>query len=495
MASAPQPQVLPKEVRLSAPPTMPQARSYLFRQQPTSVGSTTSGGGTITINIPRLQRSYLTKESYLRFTVNYNFNPGTTTAVTNFCALDQAGAYSLINKIEVFDYLGSTLLESTAGHGQLMCLLSDLHMSNDQRGSSSAVSQGYRPGLVNWEYYTNMAGFTANQASTWIQHAPHTGEVIYDQITTTTRQREYAIPLFSFLGVLSDKYAPLHNGYTIVITLNTAQDALIYASLAGAAPVTTNGATTAIDYTIQNLQYECQVLELGPVAESMLLSSTQGQPLVVHSKAYRQYIGAVPAQQANYKLDINLNVASLTNILWFMRGAGAGNASVFQQHKATLSSRIRNFLYTWYFQYGSSVLPQTSGIQARFLNAADGQGGSSEAFSELLKSRHIFSKGDQFTSIEQLNYQRDQEASVVTPHYVDASVNPAKFACGLDLELVSGKSQEIISGLNTNGMNTSINLQFDPNKVSSVQAAVLDLFAEYDAFVNVAPGLATTVSF
>ncbi len=495
MASVPQPQVLPKEVRLSAPPTMPQARSYLFRQQPTSAGASTPAGGTITINIPRLQRSYLTKDSYLRFSVDYIFNPGATTAPVNFCALDQPGAYSLINKIEVFDYLGSTLLESTAGHGQLMGLLSDLHMSNDQRASAAAVSQGYRPGLVNFEYFSNITGFSTNQANTWIQHAPQTGEVIYAGETSTFQRKEYAIPLLSFLGVLSDKYAPLHNGYTIVITLNTAQDALIYASLAGAAPVTTNGATTAITYNIFNVFYECQILELGPVAESMLLSSTQGQPLVVHTKAFRQYIGAVPAGQSNYKLDINLNVASLTNILWFMRGAGAANANVFQQHKATLSARIRNWLFNWYFQYGSSVLPQTSGIQCRDLNGGDSAAGSGEAFSELLKARHIFAKGDQFTSFEQVQYQRDPEGSVSTPHFVSSLQNPAKFACGLDLELVSGKSQEIISGLNTNGMNTSINLQFDPNRTASVQAAVLDLFAEYDAFINVAPGLATTVSF
>ena len=43
------PTVLPKELRLDAPPTMPQARSYLFRQQSTlqSYGP----GSTIQINI------------------------------------------------------------------------------------------------------------------------------------------------------------------------------------------------------------------------------------------------------------------------------------------------------------------------------------------------------------------------------------------------------------------------------------------------------------
>lgn len=495
MASAPQPQVLPKEVRLSAPPTMPQARSYLFRQQATSTGSATPSGGTITINIPRLQRSYLTKDSYLRFVMAANFNPGTTTAAVNFAAMDQCGAYGLINKIEVFDYLGSTLLESTAGHGQLMSLLSDLHTSNDQRAASLAVNQGFRPGVVNAEWATQLAGFSAQAANTWIQQAPQCGEVLYAAINTTTFAREFSIPVMSFLGLLSDKYAPLHNGYTIVLTLNSAADAMIYGAISGGPAVTTNGASTAFDYNISQVQYELQILELGPVAESMLLSSTQGQPLVVHSKAFRQYIGSVPAGVANYKLDINLNVASLTNVLWFMRGAGATTANAFQQSKATLSGRIRNFLLTWYFQYGSSVLPQTSGIACRSLGGADAAGGSAEVFNELLKGRHIFGKGDQFTTFNQLLYNKDLETSFVRPHFVSVADGPGKFAAGLDLELVSGKSQEIISGLNTNGMNTSINLQFDTVQFANVQAAVLDLFAEYDAFINVAPGLATTVSF
>lgn len=500
MATNVQPQVLPKEVRLSAPPTMPQARSYLFRQQPTSVGSATPSGGTITINLPRLQRSYLTKDSYLRFQANITYNPGTSTAPVNFAALDQPGAYSFINKIEVFDYLGSTLLESTAGHGQLMALLMDLHTSNDQRNTIHDVNTGMRAGIMGSEWGSDTTGFTANV----VQKSPSTGEVFYTDVDAggaQTIRKELAIPVMSFLGLLSDKFAPLHNGYTIVFTLNTAQDALIYGAIAGGTAVTTNGATTAIDYTISDVYYECQVLELGPVAESMLLSSTQGQPLVVASKAYRQYIGSIPSGSSSFKLDINLNVASLTNILWFMRSTGIINnsygqsANVFQQYKATLSSRVRNYLQNWYFQYGSSILPQTSGITARTANGADAGGGFTECFAELLKARHQYATGDTFTTIDEYTYAKDLEDSIPRTVFAIQANCPGKFAAGLDLELVSGKSQEIISGLNTNGMNTSIQLNFDPYKVTAMSSAVLDLFAEYDAFINIAPGLATTVSF
>lgn len=515
--ATPQPQVLPKELRLSAPPTMPQARSYLFKQQATTAGAAVPSGGTITINLPRLQRSYLTKDSYIRFNLNLAFRPNEfeqsgRLEPTNFLALDQPGAYGLINKIEVFDYLGSTLLESTDGHGQLLSLLMDCHSDNETRRTNQ-ITEGTRAGNVAPEPFAGSFPGLGSCSPTYptttpfaitqnlMQGPPQCGEIFWNgpDESIVYKTREYALPVFSFLGLLSDKFAPLHNGYTIVLTLNTAQNSLIYSHVPrGLVPDgngTPQGPNPFADFTVSDIYYECQILELGPVAESMLLSSTQGQPLVVPSKAYRHYIGSITPQTQNYRLDINLNVASLTNILWFMR-----DTDVFQNWKPTLSSRIRNFLQTWYFQYGSSVLPQTSGIKCRTAGeptifvSAHGQG-STEAFSELMKARHILNDPYSSHSFDTFTYNIDEENSQVTPSVTNESYYPGKFACGLDLELVSGKSQEIISGLNTNGMNTSIDLTFDSQKISTVRPAVLDLYAEYDSFINVAPGLATTVSF
>ena len=70
---------------------------------------------------------------------------------------------------------------------------------------------------------------------------------------------------------------------------------------------------------------------------------------------------------------------------------------------------------------------------------------------------------------------------------VDAELG--RFAAGLNLELVPGK--EIICGLNTNGMNTSINMTFAANTIASR----VDAWCEFDSFINITPGLATTVSF
>jgi hypothetical protein len=234
----------------------------------------------------------------------------------------------------------------------------------------------------------------------------------------------------------------------------------------------------------------------------MLLGSTMGQPLIIPCKAFRNYVGTVPQSSSTYRLDINLNVASLTNLLWIQRIAGdLGNISY-----RCLSQRVRNYLQSWYFQYGSSILPQTSGI-----TCSDSTGQQfNEAYAELMKARHSLLTDSFNTALTRMNF------SVDTPGYYYGSLTAnaaspipiptlakmgdyfspyesGKFACGIDLELVTGKSGELVCGMNTNGMNTSIFLNFLTGV--SVANTRLDLWAEYDAFINISPGLATTVSF
>lgn len=562
------PQILPKELRLGAPPQMPQARSYMFKQPSTLSSYTSSSQQTIQINIPRLQRSYLTKDSYLRFRLNLNQSLVANQGV----AFDTCGAYGLFDKIEVFDYLGSTSLESITGHGQLMALLLDLHGDPTEMGSHMGISAGTL-GVINGTSYTNTVAATSiatagTNVGDLVSNAT-TGEVLLPATQSGNSSaritKEFCIPLLSFLGLLSTKYAPLHNGYTILLTLN--QPATCFVSFGSAA----DSAKTALSaYTLSEVNLQCQVLELGPEAETMLLSSTGGRPMVVHTKTMRRYTGTVKAQP-EFRLPLNLNVSSLTNILWFMRS----KQDIDNAYAPSLGNRIRAFLQNWYFQYGSSILPQTTGINAMASNLGTNNGntalfaasgaisdfskyqtysaGYKENYAELLKARHLWDSVDHKIQITPNNYEWDQCWSVghglrrlvnansynssllgAFPNYADyTSLKPytpggiGKFACGLELELVNGKSANMIAGLNTNGMNTMIAGRFHPDYYSKLYTAVppvaitgaattgsdvwssvsfagtagtqdtivIDAFAEYDAYINISPGIATTVSF
>lgn len=553
--------VLPKELRLGVPPKMPQARSYLFRQQSTI--SSYGSGSTIQINIPRLQRSYLRKDSYLRFTLSGQLS---TQNINNaYMTFDTCGAWGLFDKIEVFDYLGSTVLESISGIPQLMSLLIDMGfpgITNTSNGNSSyglglpytvdPVPPFDQPDDNTNNKYDNVVNDSTTIYKSGTVLPPSSGDVISQVITAGESIyfcREFAIPLPSFLGLLSDKMIPLHNGFTIVLTLASQKSPFIInqcytdsgaimtdgsafnAFNPNAPPgtqsnvITPPGNNFSVVWNVEDVNMDCQILELGPVAESMMMSSTQGQPFIVNTKSFRYYQGSVSSGSSEFTLNLNLNVASLSNILWFMRSKDQLDTTNY----ASYGQRTRNFLQRWVFQYGSSTLPQNNGIQAMLpsvptkvlpylpspaashdaRNIAIYQtlgDGFTESYNELMKSRFC----DKTVSmINSNNYPWDFKFGAnlfgtamnglsnfrTIYNGLRHPYNIGRFACGLNLELANNKNGTVISGLNTNGMNTSIRGYFHPSYLANMDSVVVDAYAEYDAFINISPGIATTVSF
>lgn len=548
--------VLPKELRLGVPPKMPQARSYLFRQQSTITSYTP--GMTIQINIPRLQRSYLSKDSYLRFTLTGSYTAAATLAGQTL-AFDTCGAWGLFEKMEVFDYLGSTVLESISGVPQLMSLLLDLGLEGVLDKNIGNCSYGLaRDYIPNKSLYATKTDSTARTAITSFTTSfneevlPPSSGVVLDRPAAGASQKfcfEFSIPLPSFLGFLSNKMIPLHNGFTIVLTLASVNKPFIYGqdpsvvsnigvTVAGtpalsstAAPAVTAVSPSNFTWSVQNVNMQCHILELGPIAESMIMSSTQGQPLIVHTKAMRYYTGTVKGGNwasgsatesygaADFTLNLNLNVASLTNILWFMRSGTYENSLSYN----TCGYRTRNLLHRWWFQYGSTSLPQSNGIETMALSLPSGYTVTTrndtfnalsslctEGYSELMKARPVYLNASRICNT---NYAVDSKLGAIcdqqstatnsirilnlsgiyaTPHQ---PYHIGRFAAGLNLELAPNKYGSIISGLNTNGMNTSIRGQFHPTYLSCMDSVTVDAYAEYDAFINISPGIATTVSF
>jgi hypothetical protein len=531
--------VLPRELRLDAPPTMPQARSYLFRQQSTL--STYASGSTLQINIPRLQRSYLKKDSFLRFNLTGQFNRSApTNALAPGLNLDTAGAYSLFEKIEIFDYLGSTVLESISGIPQLVSTLLDMGSWPMIDQTNGAISMGLNPSGTLNGVTTNDTPGTFTAYTTGFQVPSSLGLSLVGlgetegAATYQTFSAEFSIPLPSFLGALSDKFIPLHNGFTIVLTLaDQFKPFVMNFDMSGdlSCAETNNfvlvrvgnqadypNLNPTISWQISDVYLDCNILELGPIAESMILSSTQGSPMIVHTKSFRNYVGSVNPGSPEFILNMNINVASLTNVLWIQRYSTQLNDLAYP----SVGHHTRNFLSSWSFQYGSTVLPQSTGIKS--MNTTSGlfpsgvnkpttanwiydnySSGYTEHFQHLLNSRPTDILKSRITrpyfNVD-TGYTLNPTNGVVS--YLDWSVaypseysqfGTARFACGLGLELVEKKYGSMICGLNTNGMNTSIRAVFHPQYTDYVQNTTVDLWAEYDAFINISPGIATTVSF
>lgn len=500
-----QPTTLPDELRLVSPSTLPQARSYVFPIP--SVDQTydiKNSSQPIQIDIPRLQRSYLSKDSYLSFTVSVTWQPGdngggsTATDGPKIAAfLETPGAFGLFDSIEVYDYLGSTLLERTNGHAELMSLLVD--------GDPTGYGPSYSIGTRNYGvcYPSNPPYYGSDPTVS----GPFSGTVFPSdkQAVSTTQvtvSRDFSIPLASFLGFMSKKMAPLHNGYTVLLKWNS------YLSAFGATDLLSVGfgVPTSFDaVSVSNVKYNAQILELGPLAESMLQMSLNGDPMMIHTKSYRNYTTIWPAggTYVERTLDLNLNVASMTGLLWQMREDTKINKLANRNFQ-----RIRNHLVNWSFVYGSSVLPNSSGIDTKSTEAASFASGT-QAYQELMKALRAQGKLTNF-NIDSWNVDSSTTSDSTTlccpfldiTHGTDVLNQMAigRFACGLNTQLTPG--YDSISGLNTNGISTQIKARFSynankqtwPGTTNIVQANV-DAWVEYDAFITVIPGISTSVTF
>jgi hypothetical protein len=546
-------ETLPSELRMAAPPSMPQARSYMFKQKTEYTEYQMAKGNKIRINIPRLQRTYLSKDSYLRFRLNvdasYTGITDTASASNYFkpggVYLDRCGAYSLFERIEVYDYLGGTLIESVANVPQLMTILQDVNCSLDNFNGKNTVVTGQENTFIGvseaylTDEVTALEPRTCNSGKellepNWTADDPITAAL---QTKKTFVTYEFSIPIPSFLGLLSDKFVPLHNGFSIDFFLNSTENAFIsygcnqvdYRNQPAMTDAKEYLSKTNLDFVyLNNVEFCAQVMELGNDAEALVLSSNGSGPLVVPSTFYRYFTDMIkgkgePDQSSTAWMDLNLNVVSLRNIRFGFRP----KVYVNNAQAPTYGHRIRNFLSRFTFQYGSSYLPEIAGVQCRTTtlpqskkayplhttSLSDGDGykkcGATQAFAELLKTGRKGHWPDmtQSTAIQDVEYFTDiayaasqylddvtsmDVSKLMPPLYKFPNLFCGKFLAGLDLRL---SSKEIVSGIDTNGLLVRLNAHFDDSKLDKMHNAIWDVFCEHDAFVQIIPGVATTVTF
>jgi len=503
-----QSEVLPSELQLVPPPTIPQARSYMFKQQSELQEYDVLKGNRIRINIPRLQRSYLMKESYIRFRLNIDFT--TTSPTQTNLYLDRCGAYGLFERIEVYDYLGGTLLEQTNNIPALVTLLGDTENGVTDFNGELQAMRGYNGSTIHASI-SNVDSVDVRTSNGGRRFYKYVGGDTFGAKFATV---EFCLPVMSFLGNLSDKYVPLHNGFSVDFFLNNASLALV------SRKDKTDNVPTAVtldEVWISNFEYCCQVMELGEQAEAMVLAI---EPFVVPAQQYRHFRDTIlgGGTQSSFRTDMNLNVVSLRNIFFSMRPEAYQSLSY-----PSYGHRMRNFLTNWNFQYGSSYLPEVAGINTRATfvplsrkgteNYAIGSQGRgyykalsyNQCLAELLKTGTSLTTLNNSIQIEE--FMIDTNCKFGGSTFSGALTGPdadvpfididslticGKFAGGLNTQL---SKKSAISGIDTNGLLVSVNGTFDPELGIGMEQALLDIWAEHDAFIQIVPGVATTVTF
>lgn len=543
-------ETLPSELRMAAPPTIPQARSYMFKQKSEYTQYDIKKGTKIRINIPRLQRTYLSKDSYLRFRVNVEVKEAKkangTSEIGAPLYFDRVGAAGLFERVEVYDYLGGTLLEQIHNLPALLTMMNDMTVPLNAYNTKLDATAGVAgTKLYNNAFKNNYVSFsTSNSGMELVSYNWNDQSNAVGKISDAFVSYEFAIPLPSFLGLFSDKFVPLHNGFSIDLFLNSTENAFVsWGAGTEAKDVPSTAAPTTIEAAwITNFEFCAQVMELGNDAENLVLSSNGSGPLVIPSRFYRYFTDLIKGagendQSSSFGMDLNLNVVSLRNVRFSFRPYLYQNSIKYPAY----GHRIRNYLQNFNFQYGSSYLPELAGITCRSsvipvsihnykypyiydnppvaaaslhpLRVDDFKRiGYTQAFAELMKTgvKNHWTDASIPCSINSDEYAVDildnknglyvptsDPASTETiasfpPPIGNFSMWAGKFIGGIDLRL---SAKDVISGIDTNGLLVRLNLNFDSANLTHMTNAVLDVFCEHDAFIQIVPGVATTATF
>lgn len=309
---------LPRE-----PTTLPQARRY-ERNFEAPRNKTFTEGETVIINIPPIKNTYLTKDAQLHFDFNLQYTEASSNTLQQIYAdiisgtlpagsntfsppvatgwelfqpsangffsrddlntniqnlptnafvrpipsFDVNGPYGLINRIRVYDFLGTTLLEDVQEHDVLTAMLTDFDMKENNFGLNrpnivDAISEDDPQTTRKWPC-SLITPFDSTTKALTLTEYRIVGTVggpltqIFITPGTVTVTNHFALDLYSFLGKLSDKFVPLHNGFRIEFTINRKNIPISFGIANGGLDVVYNNSggfpvTRTLDPTISSM--------------------------------------------------------------------------------------------------------------------------------------------------------------------------------------------------------------------------------------------------
>jgi hypothetical protein len=315
--------------------------------------------------------------------------------------------------------------------------------------------------------------------------------------------------LNSLIGVGADKACPvgfLSSDIRIELTWEAQTTAVAYG-------VTPTGGAWSVIFAELELCY----IELQDDAQHMVDSITPNGNVYLHGNSWRHYVSNLPSSSTGvYSTLVPARMASIKSLVLLPRRATEVSSAVAY----SLSSRINPTITSWWYRIGSVLCP------ARPICLSNSQNtyGYSEGFMEIQKSFHSVTSPEYTGSIPFNQYNvcdsggsgdvgvggngtalaigyGVQIPSTTTSSYLNA------FALALECESFSGKSNVLLSGLNT--LNSNIfwegNLGYSyssavaGNGGANTQSALLgptasftlDFFANFDIIYVIQDGQMT----
>ena len=572
------------------PTELPQARRYT-RSFHGEQGKRFQSQDSITINIPPVSNTYMSKDTKVHFDFDMIYNEASTNTLTeifktistittngtnvasdakaitawNFFGVDENqldlgnrpvnaytkpiptfdinGPYGLIQRIQVFDFLGNTLLEDIQRHDLLTAQFADFWFKDDNMEidrprivdfyentsqdtlvrkwpcsrltPSSYGGQNEKLAISQFDIVDTLDGDTIEYGS------PFKGIIPAD----VSVSQSYSLDLFSFLGKFSDKFVPLHNGYKVVFTLNDFLIPIVFNTPLGECKVTYhdhNGVThtTTLDPSIKsasvsNVYIRTDLLEVSPELDS-------GVDKVVFAKAWKYqkdffpYIdfskgmGLHNGNRPPFTKRITPDLKSINKIF-----IGQRYSHTFKG-KQNLGFRMRNYLDRVRLLFNKSEVCKMSdamefysateqAMETRFDDYLDINDFVADSFSS------VGTNGQQLVPISYEKRKLISEYLAQAGNYNVAKWWPSvtntspwsslpfplstqsqgRFLVSFDTKIPGATSSTVA------GIDSSKNvLEYEIGADSSVCEKVdIDVFVEHDSFIFVDPGKSTSVSF
>ncbi len=549
------------------PTLVPQARKYT-RSFKAGAGKVFTAEDQIVIDIPPINHAYLTKKARVYFKFDFSFYDNSFTVdplaskgkkwfgapATNLNGiechrkpvpmLDICGPYGFFRDVEVYDYLGNTLIEKVERHDMLAAMMADFYLDHEVDRLRPYISDNQTLQLKQGETATsdlqiytqldaafgspniqsrvnginlmdpNINSQVFNDASKKRTSNFHTYISTPPQLTPNRKLEKiptwgFSIELLNFLGKGSQTFVPLHNGYRIVLKLNKANvpikfglpsGNLRYSALTNRDPI--NGTVVPVDIVPEIVEYNFYDVEL--VADLLEVSPQFDDQIdkIVHSRmTSHNLLGRCEKPTiipGNY-LSANRMFVQMHHIPY----------DSVQDTWAELGMRARTGVESARLLYNDAIHQEYKNLE-EIRNALPPDFDpviSPLAFVNNDPTTELFGTGGYMYPYPSRDFkhamsamQMNNNANYDQWYNFSTSLNPVftrfndqagKFLLVFDLSL-NGYNDKVITGIDTTKTTIKMDLKRDG---SSPYAYETDVFIEHDAIITVSPGKHTSVSF
>ena len=425
--------MLPRNLAYGSKVESSNCRSYRTSIQPQNGTGSYNPNDTIIINIPTRNNLVMsTTESFLKFKCTVTNKD----VANNYMRLDSNGAHGFIQRIRVFH--GSNLLSDIDNYGVLAKIMFDAQVSTDAAYGKYNVLAGTRSDLI-CTLPDIAAGVGYTQADMQLLDLAtlscvqvNSGDRLNDiQVPVNTAvTRYFCLNLISLCGtLLNDKYFPLF--------ACTSAPLRVEIQLVNSALIPVCSAQSLTGFTLTEVEYVAQFMELSDNAMSIINGSLSGSPLQFVFNDYRNYVYnfSLPEQAATTcSMPIPAKFSSLKSLLVTIRNSATIAAATYFGYSCNKFS-----LLNYSFRVGSTVYPPKSPDNVP------------EFFSELIKAVGSMTDLNHAPSIELSSYSQDIPVTSNETATLKGNVNSGSFYIGLDLEnYVASDKSSIFAGYNSN---------------------------------------------